>query len=327
MKTSNNEFKEKILNKYFQDINNIYMIQDYITLENIKECENMTTEISKENNEIINQEKGTFSFLVDKKYLLIAKNEELKNIFSLIYYYCLSLSKNIHKNENFILLNIKEILSLINLILIFNDNVTFYSLKKKILSLTLKNEIKNINELVLSEYYFTCTKNKKCRKSLISWDYKYFLYQNFFKDNNKQIKINNDNNKYNILNLLKDELNLLEIKENIFYNNDFILNDLEIINEINNLQSRNYHMWTYSRKVFNDINKEGKILILLYAFYLLRKCSFDYSAFCFIVNSKNNFPLNNQQLKIIIEDIKKTSIIKYDEHKNYINDIEKFIFN
>ena len=327
MKTSNDEFKEKILNKYFQDINNIYLIQDYITLESIKECENMISEISKENNEIINQEKGTFSFLVDKKYLLIAKNEELKNIFSLIYYYCLSLSKNIHKNENFILLNIKEILSLINLILIFNDNVTFYSLKKKILSITLKNEIKNINELILSEYYFTCTKNKKCRKSLISWDYKYFLYQNFFKDNNKQIKINKDNNKYNILNLLKDELNLLEIKENIFYNNDFILNDLEIINEINNLQSRNYHMWTNLRKVFNDINKEGKILILLYAFYLLRKCSFDYSAFCFIVNSKNNFPLNNQQLKIIIEDIKKASIIKYDEHKNYINDIEKFIFN
>ena len=328
MKTSNEEFKEKILNKYIQDINNIYMIQDYITLESIKECENMISEISKENNDIMKEEKGAFTFLIDKKYVLIAKNEELKNIFGLIYYYLLSLSKDIHKSESLILSNIKEIISLINLILIFNDNVTFYSLKKKILSLALKNEMRDINEIVLSEYYFTCTKNKKCRKSLISWDYKYFLYHNFFKDNNKQIIINQDsNNKFSIFNLLKDELKLLEIKENIFHNNDFILKDFEILDVINNLQSRNYHMWTYLRKVFNDINNEGKILILLYAFYLLRKCSFDYSAFCFIVNSKNNFPLNSQQLKLIIEDIKKTNIIKYDEHKNYINDIEKFSFS
>jgi hypothetical protein len=284
----------------------------------------MISEISKENNEIINQEKGTFSFLVDKKYLLIAKNEELKNIFSLIYYYCLSLSKNIHKNENFILLNIKEILSSINLILIFNDNVTFYSLKKKILSITLKNEIKNINELILSEYYFTCTKNKKCRKSLISWDYKYFLYQNF-KDNIKPIK--KDNQSFYILDLLKEELNLLGINQNIFYNNEFILNDLEINNEVNIIQSRNYHMWTYLRKVFNDTNKEGKILILLYAFYILKKCSFDYSAFCFIINSKNNMPLEKEQLKLLIEKMKKNNFIKYEEHKCYINDIDKFIFN
>ena len=323
MNITNEEFKEKIITKYLQDINNIYMIQDYIVLENNEECENMLSEIAKEeyNDNISNKKtKGAFSFLLDEKYLLISKNDELKNAFKIIHNYLLSINKKIEENKDFILTNIKSILSLINLDLIFNDNVTFYSLKKKIL----KKDLKNIDELILSEYYFTCTKNKKGRKSLISWDYKYFLYQNF-KDNIKPIK--KDNQSFYILDLLKEELNLLGIKHDIFYNNEFILNDLEINNEVNIIQSRNYHMWTYLRKVFNDTNKEGKILILLYAFYILRKCSFDYSAFCFIVNSKNNMPLEKEQLKLLIEKMKKNNFIKYEEHKCYINDIDKFIFN
>ena len=86
-------------------------------------------------------------------------------------------------------------------------------------------------------------------------------------------------------------------------------------------------MWTYLRKVFNDIDKEGKIIIILYAFLILRKSSFDYSAFSFIVNSKKNISLNKEQLLSIINEMKKVCIIKYEQHKCYINDIEKFIFN
>lgn len=323
MYLTNEEFKEKIIDKYLQDINNIYMVQDYIVLETIQDCENMISEISKEDN--INNESiktGVFSYLINNKYLLIAKNDDIKNIFGTIYNHILLLSKNIQKSESFILISLKEILSLINLILIFSDNIMFYSLKKKILLLTIKNEIKDKNEIVTSEYYFTCTTNKKRRKSLISWDYKYYLYYNF----NKDIKLNKSENKsFFVLNLLKDELTSIGLKENIFYNNEFILNDLEIINDINSLESRNYHMWTYLRKVFNDINKEGKILIILFAFYILRKCSFDYSAFCFIVNSKKNNPLDKEQIKLLINQMKKLNVIKYDEHKCYIDDIEKFI--
>ena len=324
MHYTNEEFKEKIINKFLQDINNINMIQDYIILESKDECEKMISETFSDNKKLIDKKIGEFSFLIDKKYLLIAKNNSLKNNFGIIYSFLLSISKNIQKNENFLISNIKEIFSLINLVLIFNDNISFYSLKKKILILIIKNSQNNIDEIILNEYYFTCITNKKRRKSLISWDYKYFLYENF--KNNIRLQKEN-NNSFSILNTLKEELDVIGIKEDIFYPNEFILNDLEIINEINNIQSRNYHLWTYLRKVFDNENKEGKILIILYAFVTLRKCSFDYSAFSFIVNMKNKNPLTKEQLKLLIGNLKKSCIIKYDEHKCYIDDIDKFILN
>ena len=324
MHYTNEEFKEKIINKFLQDINNINMIQDYIILESKDDCGKMISETFSDNKKLIDKKIGEFSFLIDKKYLLIAKNNSLKNNFGVIYSFLLSISKNIQKNENFLISNIKEIFSLINLVLIFNDNISFYSLKKKILILIIKNSQNNIDEIILNEYYFTCTTNKKRRKSLISWDYKYFLYENF--KNNIRLQKEN-NNSFSILNTLKEELDIIGIKEDIFYPNEFILNDLEIINEINNIQSRNYHLWTYLRKVFDNENKEGKILIILYAFVTLRKCSFDYSAFSFIVNMKNKNPLTKEQLKLLIGNLKKSCIIKYEEHKCYIDDIDKFILN
>ena len=324
MNYTNEEFKEKIINKFLQDINNINMIQDYIIFESKDECEKMISETFSDNKKLIDKKIGEFSFLIDKKYLLISKNNSLKNNFGVIYSFLLSLSKNIQKNENFLISNIKEIFSLINLVLIFNDNISFYSLKKKILILIIKNSQNNIDEIILNEYYFTCTTNKKRRKSLISWDYKYFLYENF--KNNIRLQKENKNS-FSILNTLKEELDIIGIKEDIFYPNEFILNDLEIINEINNIQSRNYHLWTYLKKVFDNENKEGKILIILYAFVTLRKCSFDYSAFSFIVNMKNKNPLTKEQLKLLIDNLKKSCIIKYDEHKCYIDDIDKFILN
>ena len=324
MNYTNEEFKEKIINKFLQDINNINMIQDYIILESKDDCEKMISETFSDNKKLIDKKIGEFSFLIDKKYLLIAKNNSLKNNFGVIYSFLLSLSKNIQKNENFLISNIKEIFSLINLVLIFNDNISFYSLKKKILLLIIKNSQNNIDEIILNEYYFTCITNKKRRKSLISWDYKYFLYENF--KNNIRLQKEN-NNSFSILNTLKEELDIIGIKEDIFYPNEFILNDLEIINEINNIQSRNYHLWTYLKKVFDNENKEGKILIILYAFVTLRKCSFDYSAFSFIVNMKNKNTLTKEQLKLLIDKLKKSCIIKYDEHKCYIDDIDKFILN
>ena len=38
-------------------------------------------------------------------------------------------------------------------------------------------------------------------------------------------------------------------------------------------------------------------------------------------------PLEKEQLKLLIEEMKKNNFIKYEEHKNYIDDIDKLIFN
>ena len=129
------------------------MIQDYIILESKDDCEKMISETFSDNKKLIDKKIGEFSFLIDKKYLLIAKNNSLKNNFGVIYSFLLSLSKNIQKNENLLISNIKEIFSLINLVLIFNDNISFYSLKKKILLLIIKNS-QNRSEEHTSELLF-----------------------------------------------------------------------------------------------------------------------------------------------------------------------------
>jgi hypothetical protein len=299
------------------------MFQDYLVLENLEECNKIISEtFDNEEEKIISRSDGNFSVLINKKFLILAKKDILVTIFTNIYKFLLKLTKNIDSLQSFIISNIKELLSLINLVLIFNDNMTFYALKKKILLLIVNNnkkdEIKNINEILLNEYYFTCSTNKKCRKSAISWDYKYFLFHYYKND----IIFRKEEN--NILDLLKDQLNIVGMKKEIFYDNIFVLKDLEIMNEINIVQSRNYHMWGYLRKIFNEINKEEKILIILYAFLTLKKCSFDYSAFCFIVNSKKFIPLGKEQIKAIIEDVKKGCFIKYDDHKCYIDILDKF---
>ena len=324
------DFEKNIIEKYSEDINNIFMIQDYLILENLKECYQIISEIfnNEEEEKLVNQNKGSFSILINSKFLLIAKMDELINIFKAIYKFLLSISKEIKPLKNFILTNIKELLSLINLVLLFNDNITFYSLKKKILLLVINNnniENKILNQIILSEYYFTCTTNKKCRKSAISWDYKFFLFLNFKKDifNSENI----DNKEFIILNLLKNELNIIGIKKEEFYKYVFILKDLEMINEINIIQSRNYHLWTYLRKIYNEMNKQEQIIIILFSFYILRKCSFDYSAFSFLVNSKKNIPLGKDQIEEIIKEMKKTSIIKYDDHKYYIDNLKNYMFN
>ena len=326
------DFEKNIIIKYHKDINNLFMIQDYLILENLEECNNIITEIfnNEEEEKIISQINGAFTILINSKFLLIAKKNELITIFKIIYKFLLFLSKNINSQKSFIFTYIKELISLINLVLLFNDNITFYSLKKKILLLIINNDnnIKNFNEILLSEYYFTCMTNKKCRKSSISWDYKYFLFLHFKNEIFIKEKENNNikNNKH-ILNLLKNELNVIGAEEELLNNYVFILKDLEIINEINTVQSRNCHMWAYLRKIYNEMDNNEKIIILLFAFFILRKCNFDYSAFSFIVNSRNNLPLNKKQIEELINDIKKTSIFKYDEHKCYIDDLDKFLLD
>ena len=215
--------------------------------------------------------------------------------------------------------NIKKILLLTNLVLIFNDNITFYSFKKKIFLFAVN--INTIDEnYLLNEYYFTHITNKKNRKSAISWDYKYFLIH-YFKN-----KIFPKAQSSSILNLLLEEITTISLNKEIFLNKElsFIIKDLSFVNDVNLLNSRNCHMWTYLRKIYNETNDIEKTLILLYAFNTLKKCSFDYSSFSFIVNSRENLPLNKEKIKSLIENIKKSKIIKYENHKCYIDDLEKY---
>ena len=324
MNFSTKDFEENIIKKFEDDIKNIFMIQDYLILEDLKECNTLIEDIFIKNKEekLISKNIGSFSIVINTKFLLISKRD-LKTIFPKIYNFLLWFSKNIKSAKSFIFSYIKELLSLINLVLLFNDNITFYSLKKKILLLDIIN--KDNKDILINEYFFTCMSNKKLRKSAISWDYKYFLFDNFKNDILTEERSDKTNSEY-IYNLLKDELDILGLKKEIIVDNIFIQNDLKIINEINNIQSRNCHMWAYLRKVYNKVNKEEKILILLYAFLILRKCSFDYSAFSFIVNSKKNMPLKKEQIEKLISEIKKASIIKYDEHKCYIDNLENYLY-
>ena len=324
MNFSTKDFEENIIKKFEDDIKNIFMIQDYLILGDLKECNTLIEDIFIKNKEekLISKNIGSFSIVINTKFLLISKRD-LKTIFPKIYNFLLWFSKNIKSVKSFIFSYIKELLSLINLVLLFNDNITFYSLKKKILLLDIIN--KDNKDILINEYFFTCMSNKKLRKSAISWDYKYFLFDNFKNDILTEEKSDKTNSEY-IYNLLKDELDILGLKKEIIVDNIFIQNDLKIINEINNVQSRNCHMWAYLRKVYNKVNKEEKILILLYAFLILRKCSFDYSAFSFIVNSKKNMPLKKEQIEKLISEIKKASIIKYDEHKCYIDNLENYLY-
>ena len=317
------EFEKSIISKYNDDINNIYLIQDYIVLESNNDCELLIKDIFNNDGEkLVSQKNGKFSILINNKFLLIAKKGELSNIFKIIYKFLLAL-KNNYNNElakQFISNNIKKILLLINLVLIFNDNITFYSLKKKIFLFSVNKNSINENDL-LSEYYFTHITNKKNRKSAISWDYKNFLIY-YFKN-----KIFTEENKIQnppILNLLLEEITVISLNKEIFLNKEllFIIKDLSFINDINLLNSRNCHMWAYLRKIYNEGSDNEKILILLYAFNILKKCSFDYSAFSFIVNSRKNLPLDKAKIKLLIENAKKSKVIKYEEHIiNYINNI------
>ena len=322
-----NDFKENIIKKYDNDIKNIFMIEDYLIAEDLKECDELIEEIFNKNKEekLNTKNSGYFSIIINEKFLLISKRD-LNIIFSKIYKFLLFITKNLDSFKQFIFVYIKELFSLINLVLLFNDNITFYSLKKKILLLNVnKDYINTIKDILLNEYYFTCLTNKKLRKSAISWDYKYFLFDNF--KNNIFTKENfKKNNSEYIFDLLKNELVILGLGKEIIFDNIFIQNDLKIINEINIFQSRNCHMWAYLRKVYNKITKEEKIIIILYAFIILRKCNFDYSAFSFIVNSKKNMPLNKEQIEKLISEIKKVSIIKYDDHRSYIDNLEKYLF-
>jgi len=305
----------EIFDNFKDDCDNLFIIYDYLILEKKDEIEKYINLLS--NEEKINEiNKGIFSIKLNKKYLLIIKND-LENIFEKIYNFLLK-NKNF---DNFIFSFdlIKNIFSFCNLVLIFNDNSTFYSIKKKIL-IKLLNYIKEkekINQIIFSEYSFTSIINKNKRKSCISFHYRFFLLENF----KEYLNINLINN-LNIQKLqLKNFFNLNNIENNI------IFKDLENINLVNLKQNRNYHMWTYLNLLFNSkktLEFEKKI-ILSYSIFLLKLCSWDYSAFSFIIN--NYYKIKDININLIIDEFNQNFININQDHKNYILNLIEYLKN
>ena len=304
----------EIFDKFNVDCDNLFIIYDYLILDKKDEIENFIDLISKE--EKINEiKKGIFSIKINKKYLLIIKND-LLNDFENIYKFLLK-NKNF---DNFIFSFdlIKNIFSFCNLVLIFNDNSTFYSIKKKIL-INLFNFIKEkekINQIIFNEYSFTSIINKNNRKSCISFHYRFFLLENFKEYLNINL-INNLNTQK--LNLKNSIFNLNDIENNI------IFKDIENINLVNLKQNRNYHMWTYLNLLFNSekTSEFEKKIILSYSIFLLKLCSWDYSSFSFIIN--NYYKIKNININLIIDEFNQNFININQEHKNYILNLIEYL--
>ena len=82
MEKKTKEFEKSIILKYNDDIDNLYLIQDYIVLETNEECETMIKDTFINGGEKLeSQKKGKFSILINNKFLFIAKRAELSNVF------------------------------------------------------------------------------------------------------------------------------------------------------------------------------------------------------------------------------------------------------
>ncbi len=245
------------LNKFMIDLDNIFFIRDYFIVDNKSEMKSLIEDFSNEE-KINNIKEGIFSCKINDKYMLLSKNN-IKEFYSNFYQNLLQINKNF---DLFNLNDSKNIICLINYVLLFNDNITFYSLKQKIL-LKIKH-LNNKNNIIISEYFYTILTNRNLRKSSISWFYRFFLVNNL-KDYIYFIHHENNQNLDNFY------IKFFENEKTIF--SSFIYKDIENLYLINEKESRNYHLWIYLNRIFTSDNfsiKDKKIIII-FAFFILYK--------------------------------------------------------
>lgn len=319
MENKNNSLNN--LKPYFTDIKNLYYVIDYLIVEDENEMNSILECMNKEE-KIIDKQRGEFSMKINHKFLIIER-KKIKNNLKDFYSFLLSFNRKFttDNQENLDIEQLIQILSLINLVLIFAPaNSTFYSLKKKIV-LYLKNS-KNIKDsLILSEYYFTSIINRTMRKNSISWDYRYFIISNFydvinFKDINEKNTNKPDFSKFFEILEIKHEKNKLSL----------IKADIDNFNSINETEKRNYHMWNYMNLLIksNFLNDHDKLYLYLYACSLFGNCFWDYSAYTFIINFSKFGNLNKSQLSALINYYSSIqNILKSDEHKSYLSELIK----
>ena len=301
------------LNKFEQDFDNIFNIKDYFIIDNKDEMKNLIDEFSTEE-KIEKIKNGIFSCKINNKYMLLSKSD-IKQYFSDFYKTLLKINKQFEQSKN---LDYKMIICLINYVLIFNDNITFYSFKQKILNKLIKDNSIDINNIINSEYYYTILTNRNLRKSSVSWYYRFFLVNNY-KD---RIKLDN-----------KININLLKFFNNFFgeenFNSVFLFHDINNLFYINEKESRNYHLWTYINRIFisNNFSLLERKIIIIFAFFILYKCVWDYSSFCFIKNFISKIDYNQKEILFFINYLDELKDIKTENNfHNYSLQLDKNLF-
>ena len=301
------------LNKFEQDFDNIFNIKDYFIIDNKDEMKNLIDDFSSEE-KIEKVKNGIFSCKINNKYMLLSKND-IKQYYCDFYKTLLKINKQFEQSKN---LDYKMIICLINYVLIFNDNITFYSFKQKILNKIIKDNSIDINNIINSEYYYTILTNRNLRKSSVSWYYRFFLVNNF-KD---RIKLDN-----------KININLLKFFNNFFgeenFNSVFLFHDINNLFYINEKESRNYHLWTYINRIFisNNFSLLERKIIIIFAFFILYKCVWDYSSFCFIKNFISKIDYNQKEILFFINYLDELKDIKTENNfHNYSLQLDKNLF-
>ena len=250
--------------------------------------------------------------------MLISKSD-IKQYYSEFYKTLLKINNQFYQFKN---LDYKMIICLINYILLFNDNITFYSFKQKIINELTKKNSNDINDIINSEYYFTILTNRNLRKSSVSWYYRFFLVNNY-KD-----KINKFDNNDNITNI-----NLLNFFKSFFgeenLNSIFLYKDINNLFYINEKESRNYHLWTYVNRIFtsNNFSLLERKIIIIFACFILYKCVWDYSSFCFIKNFISKIDYNQKEILFFINYLDELKDIKTENNfHNYSLQLDKNLF-
>lgn len=308
-----------LIEEYKNDIGNMSYVVDFMIVEDISQRDAMIDYISKEE-DIIAVRNGVFTSKINHKLLIVIRTV-LQLHYKKLYYSLLKINKDNVAIESSLRC---DILSLVNLVLVFcPDNPSLYYLKKKIM-LFLKEKNKVTEKLILSEYYYTTKINVLIRKNSISWDYRFFIVSNFI----SFLSIDDiDKN-----NSTKVDLKFLYCKLDIQCDTakrTFIQVDVDRFNAVNMNERRNYHMWKYIILLFNSdfIDDEDKMYLFVYACYLFSNCLWDYSAYNFIVNFYKKLPLTKNNLLNLISYNKQTeNVFTKDEHKSYLTELSNYLF-
>ena len=112
-------------------------------------------------------------------------------------------------------------------------------------------------------------------------------------------------------------------------NSIFLYKDINNLFYINEKESRNYHLWTYVNRIFTSNNcsfLERKIIII-FACFILYKCVWDYSSFCFIKNFISKIDYNQKEILFFINYLDELKDIKTENNfHNYSLQLDKNLF-
>ena len=311
--------------EFAQDLTNINNSDDYLICSDFKEINEAVLRLSKEI-KVVSDIKGKFTEKINE-YLLVSRASFIDE-YKRVYKSLLSFNDGFKRDRNLIktfdISSISLLLSSINSVLLFNDNQTFYSLKRKIIlksTCKFKASFSDVVNLLRSELLFTQTTNEKSRKSAVSWAYRTFLYSVFSENfSREQIAAINRYNKN------ENKVDFRPFGGVVLCEGDFVYNEVLLCDCVNVREGRNYHMWTHLRRLFDSNKKNNYVngckIIVLYAVIKLAESPNDYSAFSFIVNSDVKSIFTKEEVEMIRNYLSENKGIS---NKDYIKDIYQYL--